>query len=262
MAPRKQTKSRRPRKNKRVAKVSLPLKRAITRIVKGSQELKYCARSLRNYSSSSLLSNFTSFTSAITGTGETYSLIPFITQGDQSWSREGNVIYPKKLRVHLNICSTQAATANADYMVYAFFLECPQVRDFANSSAYPITTLMDNGTGTNTQFDGTSATSLYKVNTNVFKVLRVIKKRLIWNYPTSVGSTTQDPSQNHHSISLDIPIPVKKYVYADDSTFYPVNHAPFFCLGFIDNTKDGDTAPGASSHVSVQGRSELWYTDA
>jgi len=264
MAARKTRFRRRPaRKTKKVAKVSRPLKQAINKIVRGTQELKYVGRSLRNYSNSSLLSNFNQFSSAITGTGETYSLIPYIVQGDNGHSREGNVVYPKKLRVHLNICASQTQTANIDYMVYAFFLECPQVRDFANSSAFPITSLMDDGSGTMTTFDGTSATALYTINKKVFKVLRVIKKRMIWNYPSALSSTTQDPSQNHHSISLDIPIPVKKYTYADDNTFYPNNHAPFFCLGFIDNTKDGDTAPGGlTGKVSVQGRSELWFTDS
>lgn len=249
------------RKNKRRnTKVSPSLKTAINRIVHGSQETKYRAQTLRNFGNSSVLTDFTGFTSAITGTGEIYSLIPAISMGDGSFARVGNVINPLKLRVHLNICTTQNKSTNTDWMVYAFFLECPQVKDIANSSAIPITQLLDNGAGSHVQFDGTSQTSLYRINTNVFKVIRVIKKRLIWNYDSSF-TLPQDPSQNHHSVSLDIPVP-KKYTYAQESAAYPSNHAPFFCLGFIDNTASGDTAPGATASVMVEGRSELWYKDA
>lgn len=255
---------RAPRKG-RATRVSKPLKVAIKRMINGTQETKYRAQTLRNASGSSILTAFTGFTSGITGTGEIYSLLPALNQGDGSFARQGVVVYPKSLRVHLNICSTQNNLKNADYMVYAFFLECPQVKDFANSSAIPITSLMDDGAGSHTQFDGTSQTSLYTVNRQSFRVIRVIKKRIIYNVPQVYSSQTQsvaqDPSQDHHSISLSIPLP-KKLVYPTEAAAHPNNYAPFFCLGFIDNTWNGDNAPGATESVQVQGRSELWYKDA
>ena len=150
-------------------------------------------------------------------------------------------------------------------MVYAFFLESPQVKDFANSSAIPITSLMDDGNGSHTTFDGTSQTSLYTVNRQSFRVIRVLKKRMIYNVPQVYSSQTQsvaqDPSQGHHSVSLDIPLP-KKFVYATEAASWPNNYSPFFCLGFIDNTYNGDTAPGITLSVQVEGRSELWFKDA
>ncbi|UAU47034.1 VP2 [Chicken proventriculitis-associated circular virus 28] len=253
------------RKSNRVARVSKPLKRAILNITNGHQETKYRAHTLTNASGSSNIGVFTGFTSGITGTGEIYSLIPTLNQGDGSFQRQGVVVFPKKLRVHLNICSTQNNLKNADYMVYAFFLECPQVKDFANSSAIPITSLMDDGAGSHTTFDGKSQTSLYTVNRQAFRVIRVLKKRILYNVPIgpSAGqaAVAQDPSQDHHSVSLDIPVP-KKFVYNTESSAYPNNYAPFFCLGFIDNTWNGDTAPGATESVQVQARSELWYKDA
>lgn len=256
---------RRKAKTNKVARVSKPLKRAILNITNGQQETKYRAQTLRNASGSSVLTAFTGFTSGITGTGEIYSLIPQLNQGDGSFARQGVVVYPKKLRVHLNICSTQNNLKNADYMVYAFFLECPQVKDFANSSAIPITSLMDDGAGSHTTFDGTAPTSLYGINRQAFRVIRVLKKRIIYNVPQVVSSQTQsvaqDPSQDHHSVSVDIPVP-KKFVYNTEGSAYPNNYAPFFCLGFIDNTWNGDNAPGATESVQVQGRSELWYKDA
>jgi len=268
MAPRtrkNRTFRRRPARKDKVAKVSKPLKNAINQIVNGQQETKYRAQTLNNGSGSSVLTAFTGFTSGITGTGEIYSLIPALNQGDGSFQRQGTMVYPKKLRVHLNICSTQNNLKNADYMVYAFFLEAVAVKDFANYTAIPITSLMDDGAGGHTSFDGTSQTSLYKVNSQAFRVIRVLKRRIIYNVPQVLSSQTssvaQDPTQDHHSVSLDIPIP-KKYVYPTEASAYPVNHAPFFCLGFIDNTWNGDNAPGATESVQVQGRSELWYKDA
>jgi len=266
MAPKRAFKKRSARKNKtKTAKVSKPLKNAINQIINGTMETKYRAQVLYNGSGLSNLSDFTGFSSAITGTGEMYSLIPALNQGDGSFNRQGVQVYPKKLRVHLNIVSTQNNLKNADYMVYAFFLECPAVKDFANYTAVPITSLLDDGNGGHTSFDGTSQTSLYKINNQSFRVIRVIKKRIIFNVPigpsAGFASVAQDPSQDHHSVSLDIPLP-KKFVYATEASSYPTNYAPFMVLGFIDNTWNGDNAPGATESVQVQGRSELWYKDA
>ena len=266
--PRRKSAGRRPARKtraKRVAKLGKPMKRAIKSLINGTQETKYRAQTLHNASGSSVLTEFTGFTSGITGTGEIYSLIPALNEGTGSWQRDGVVVFPKKLRVHLNIVSTANNLKNADYMVYAFFLECPQVKDFANSSAIPITSLMDDGNGSHTSFDGTSATSLYTVNRQSFRVIRVIKKRIIYNVPQVVSSQTQsvaqDPSINHHSVSLDIPLP-KKFVYATEAASWPNNYAPFFCLGFIDNSWYGDHAPGLTESVQVEGRSELWFKDS
>jgi len=254
------------RKSKRVARLSKPLKNAVKQVIAGTMETKYRAQTLRSGSGSSVLTAFTGFSSAITGTGELYSLIPQLNQGDGSFARTGTVVFPKKLRVHMNIVSTQNNLKNADYMVYAFFLEAVAVKDFANYTAIPITSLMDDGAGSHTSFDGTSQTSLYKINSQAFRVIRLLKKRIIYNVPQvssgfPTGSVAQDPSQDHHSVSLDIPLP-KKLVYPTEGSAYPVNYAPFFCLGFIDNTWNGDNAPGITESVQVQGRSELWYKDA
>jgi hypothetical protein len=263
---RKTRTTRRPaRKSNKVARVSKPLKNAINQIVNGSQETKYRALSLRRPDGGNILSNFTGFTSGITGTSEIYSLLPTLSEGAGSFQRNGVIVFPKKLRVTLNICSTQNNLKNADYMVYAFFLHSVAVKDLANYTAIPITSLLEDGAGGHTQFDGTSLTSLYKVNNESYRVIRVIKKRIMFNVPqvTSgiVGSVDQDPSQDHHAVTLDVPLP-KKFVYATETSSYPNNFAPFMVLGFIDNTWNGDNAPGITESVQVQGRSELWYKDA
>jgi len=256
--------SRPARRNRRKARVSKPLKTAINRLISGQMETKYRAESLR-VPGGSTLTAFTGFSSAITGTGEIYSLLPTLSEGAGSFQRNGVVVFPKKLRVHLNIVSTQNNLKNADYMVYAFFLQSVSVKALANYTAIPITQLMEDGAGSYTSFDGTSQTSLYKINNESFRVIRVIKKRIMFNVPqvTSgiVGSVDQDPSQDHHDVSLDIPLP-KKLVYATQTSSYPDNFAPFMVLGFIDNTWNGDNAPGITESVQVQGRSELWYKDA
>ena len=266
--PRRKGAGRRPARKtrvKRVAKLGKPMKRAIKSLINGTQETKYRAQTLRNASGSSELTEFVGFSSGITGTGEIYSFIPALNQGDGSYQRQGVVVFPKKLRVHLNICSTQNNLKNADYMVYAFFLESPQVKDFANSSAIPITSLMDDGAGSHTTFDGTAQTSLYTINRQSFRVIRVLKKRIIYNVPQVYSSQTQsvaaDRTLNHHSVTLDIPLP-KKFVYSTEASSWPNNYSPFFCLGFVDNTWHGDTAPGITESVQVEGRSELWFKDA
>ena len=264
MAPRKNGKKTANRRTKRVGKVSKPLKNAISRIVNGTMETKYRSESLRIPGGANL-SAFTGFTSGITGTGEIYSLLPTLAEGAGSFQRDGTVVFPKKLRVHLNICSTQNNLKNADYMVYAFFLEAVSVRFLQNYTAIPITQLLDDGAGARVQFDGTSQTSLYGINKHDFRIIRVIKKRIIYNVPigpaAGMAAVAQDPSQDHHSVSLDIPVP-KKLMYPTENNSYPTNFAPFMVLGFVDNTWNGDLAPGITESVQVQGRSELWFKDA
>jgi len=268
MPPRKQTKPR-PRKqrknSKRTVKLSKPLKNAISNVINGTMETKYRAESLRRPDGNNLLTNFRQFTSAVTSVNEIYSLLPTLSEGAGSFQRNGVIVFPKKLRVHLNIVSTQSNLINADYMVYAFFLHAVAVKDLANYTAIPITSLMENGSGGFTTFDGTSQTSLYKINDQAFRVIRVIKKRIIYNVPIGAAAlaqaVAQDHTQDHHNIQFDVPLP-KRFVYPNETASYPTNFAPIMVLGFIDNTWRGDTAPGATESVSVEGRSELWFKDA
>jgi len=208
---------------------------------------------------------FTGFTSAITSTAEIYACLPVVAEGTAGHQRAGEYVFPVKARVHLNIVSTQNYLKNADIMVYAFFLESLSVKDLAGYGNIPIQQLLDNGQGSVVSFDGTSGTSLFKINTRAFRVIKVVRKRIITNVAQTVSSATtsvpQDPSQDHHAVSLNIPVP-KKLVYASDGSLYPSNYAPFMVLGFIDNTWHGDTAPGLTESVTVEGRSELWYKDA
>ena len=249
----------------KVAKISRPLKNAIKRVVAGTQETKYRAEALRCPNGLSTLNEMTVFTSGITGTGEIYSLLPQLNEGNASWERNGTTVFPKKLRVKINLVSTQTNLKNSDYMVYAFFLESTSVKAIANYTAIPITQLLEDGAGAHSQFDGTALTSLYKIDNNTFKVIKVIKKRMIYNVPigplAGAAAVAQDHTTNHHSMTLDIPVP-KRLLYPTETATYPTNFAPFMVLGFIDNTYYGDNAPGATEFVYVEGRSELWYKDS
>ena len=254
-----------PKAPPKVAHLSKPLKAAINRVVHGNIETKYVAQALQRPDGGSILNAYTGFTSGITGTSEIYACLPVLSEGTAGHQRAGEYVNPVKARVHLNIVSTQNYLKNADIMVYAFFLEAIAVKDLAGYGNIPIQQLLDNGQGSVVTFDGTSVTSLYKVNTRAFRVIKVVKKRIITNVggglTTSLPPVAWDHTLNHHAVTVNIPVP-KRLGYASDGSLYPVNHAPFMVLGFVDNGYHGDTAPGITESVLVEGRSELWYKDA
>jgi hypothetical protein len=164
----------------------------------------------------------------------------------------------------MNIVATAANAIGAvDKTVHVFVLTCKAVKSLDNYSAIPITQLLDIGNGTNGPFNGTSMSQTLPVNKQDFTVLhhksfRMTKGMGLCN--TSIQtSACITPSSSFRRLRLNIKLP-QKLTYADDSTVYPVNSAPFVVIGYTSADQGGDTAPTAVD-TYVEGRVMMWYKD-
>jgi len=262
-------KVRRTRTGKTTATAGKTLKQAIQKVIKGESETKYRAEALRNLSTGSTLANYTAFSSAITGVAELYAALPRVDQGVDEHQRIGDSISPTSCVVHLGFTAPTFGNNNSiDKMVHIFVLQCVSVKDLDNYSAIPITSLLDDGNGGNTGFDGTPLKCMFPVNKKNFIVLKHKKFRLVKGFgkvegssgtdPAGLTDSTITPAQSFKNISLKIKIP-KKLKYSAHGSKYPTNSAPVIAIGWTNNWQV-DTASNVID-LFVNGRVEMRYKD-
>lgn len=213
------------------------------------------------------LSTYTGFTSGITGTGELYAAIPRTRQGVDEHNRIGDAIQPISCTLHLDIAAL-VTLGPMDRTVHVFLMTAKSVKALDNYTAIPITQLLDKGDGTNTIFDGTSFTSMLPVNAKNFTVLKHKKIRLVKGFgganASAVGGTagTTDgsivPQGQYHHLRMKVKLP-KKLVYDSAPTKYPTNAAPFWCIGWTNNSSV-DAASNTSDILCIA-RTEMRFKD-
>lgn len=249
---------------KTTARLSAPMTRAIQAVVRKEADTKFSAQAIQNCSGGASLTSYVGFSSAINTVNEIYACLPQVSKGNGEADPIGSHISPRKCLIDLNICATSANAIGAvDKMVHVFVLTNKSVKSLDNYSAIPITQLLNIGNGTNGPFNGASMSQTLPVNTQDFTVLhhkafRMTKGMGLAN--TSIQtSAVITPSASFRRVRLNVKLP-KKLVYADDSTSYPTNSAPFLVIGYTSCDQNGDTAPTAVD-TYVEGRVQMWYKD-
>lgn len=262
------TKARLPRKARagKKARLSKPMTKAVQSLIRREADTKFVAQSIQRPDGGVTLNTYSGFSSAINTVNEIYACIPQVAVGGttSSCTRMGDHISPTKCLIDLNIVATASNAIGAvDKMVHVFVLTSKSVKSLDNYTAIPITQLLDIGNGTNGPFNGTSMSQTLPVNTQDFTVLhhkafRMTKGMGLQN--TSIQtSAVITPASSFRRLRLNIKLP-KKLTYADDSTNYPVNSAPFLVIGYTSCDSSGDTAPTAVD-TYVEGRCQMWYKD-
>jgi len=248
--------------NKRLPKGAFASK--VKAVVNRMADTKFVADSIQNLSGGSQLSTYVGFSSAINTVNEIYACLPRVSTGNTSSTRIGEHIAPTKCLIDLNIVATAANAIGAvDKMVHVFVLTSKSVKSLDNYTAIPITQLLDIGNSTNGPFNGTSMSQTLPVNTQDFTVLhhkafRMTKGMGLAN--TSIQtSAVITPSSSFRRVRLNVKLP-SKLTYADQSTVYPTNSAPFLVIGYTSCDQGGDTAPTAVD-TYVEGRVQMYYKD-
>jgi len=220
-------------------------------------------------STGATLANFTAFSSAITGTGEIYAALPRTDQGVDEHNRIGDSLNPVSCTVHLDLTAPTFGNNNSiDKTVHIFLLQCTSVKDMDNFSAVPITSLLEDGNGSNTSFNGTVQNAMMPVNRKNFQVLKHKKFRLVKGFGKPNGSSGTDPagltdsaitpSASYKHLAMRVKLP-KKLKYSAHGSKYPTNAAPFLVIGWTNNWQV-DTAPNVID-LYVSGRVEMKFKD-
>ena len=261
--------------HKPTAHLSAPVSRAVQQIVRRSQETKYVANFCEEPNSlTNIMSTYRSFSTAITGTGEIYAAIPRVTVGTttSSFNRMGDRISLTKAYVNFNITLDGRVNTQAyDRTLHIFLLEAKAVKTLDNYSAIPILNFLDNGDGTTQPFTGQTNTALLPLDTKFFKVLKHYKRRFVKSWGlTDNGSggssvtTTSVTSPNPSGCAINVRLPVKLpkvLKYGLDAGAYPINSAPFFCIGWTRNDQLGDIASN-NLDILVEARTHMWFKDS
>jgi len=246
-------------------------KTQVKRLVSSPAELKYRGKFPIYNSSGGVkdLGTWTAFSSGITGVAEIMYALPPVLTGTDNWQRIGNKIKPKRLTCTLDIAATIHDTSRAvDKTVHIFLMTSKAVRDLDNYSAIPITTMLEDGQGGNTSFDGTAIGSMYPVDKNNFTVLHHKTFRLVKGFGLPTDSTVNtsaattdsviSPSTSYRRIKMNVKTP-KTLLYDTHAKSYPSNFAPFFVIGYTNNNPVDTASNGVD--LMVLGWNELYYKD-
>jgi hypothetical protein len=245
-------------------------RKEIKKLVADPVEVKYVATACKNPGALTNIGNFTGFSSGITGVSEIYAAMPQITQGTDNYQRIGDTIAPVRCDVDLRIEVASLNDNNAyDRTVHVFLLEAVSVKSLPNYTAIPIIQMLNNGQGGRVDFNGTLYHSKFPINRDAFKVLHHKKVRLVKGFgnPVSSASVTAGTtdgiiSPSGHYVDLKLPVKLPKTLkYETAGVYYPLNAAPFFVIGWVDNITT-NTASSMTGSLSVMGRTNMYYRDA
>jgi len=231
---------------KKAAKLSPPVVKAVKNILNAQTETKLKI--------ADVVSAGTAFTRGITSVAEIYPCLPPVnvsTSSANSHTRVGDLITPTSLTIKGRVSFTFNTQVARSITVHIFCLSAHAVKNWDNYSAIPITTLLDNGAGSDVQFDGTVRTSLLPVNRQTFTVHKYLKFPLVkalGNTNASISTPTDSViSPGYTSKEFTIRLKTPKFLKYALSGSYPQNFAPFLCMGWTYN--DEATAGDAPSQL-------------
>lgn len=246
----------------------VPFNQRVTSAIARAQETKLKIAAPFNYNSGATLEDFTQFSTAITGTGELYGLIPPVTVGDDDFQRVGNQIQPTSLTVKIQ-CAL-GALASSSVFVDFWFLHSKNIKDAKHTAQVAIQKLLNDGGGQNVPYDGTSYTSMLPLNKTEFTMIthkRILLKKP-YGDPQGLYSGAGAPpnsvytvAPNTKSFSVTIKLP-KKLTYEQKTDYVPSNTFPFMAVGFFASDQFGGTALTPTLPIYVQAQSHLYYKDA
>lgn len=244
-------------------------RKEIKKLVAEPVEVKYVGTAAKNPGALTNIGAFHSFSSGITGVGEIYAAMPELHQGIDSYQRIGDTIKPVRCDVDMRIVVSGVNDNNSyDRTVHVFLCEAVSVKSLPNYTAIPIIQLMANGQGGKVSFDGTLYHSKFAINREAFKVQHYKKFRLVKGFGNPCGTTSATAGTTDgvitpagHYIDLKLPVSLPKTLkYESANIVYPLNAAPFFVIGYVDNI-----ARDAATNVvnlQVMARTNMYFRDA
>lgn len=286
---------RAPRKTtKRPAKVSQPMKSAITKIVLGNQETKYVATT----KVSQVAVPF--YLGAQSTYQQLINLLPRVNQSatteQKNFTRIGDTIEPIKLRVHVQYTWHKDCSGSAQLFVKQFHVTNKSIKSndlwTLATAATEQAKMLENGDGTTSYPDGRApsypdfykpinkevwtshkGTRYFQMAKNSGRVQQSITHAgFIRGNPSLQDYPTSSNNQGCVSHSFDVPCP-KKLKYDQNTSGYPSNFMPLFgsYFGITTNLDSDLEAYGPAFTPTYQPvnppllatvRVELWYKDA
>lgn len=276
------------RKANRVAKLSAPMKKAIVKVVHAQSEDKYVAifpgagggrvnpgtpwsgtAGSAMFSTPNILNNV--------GLSTVYPCLPGVDQGVNLFTRLGNKITPKSLRVVFTITVNPAVAGSEDLVCRLLCLSDKAIRDTTELISSPTqpgtpveTTLLNNGDGSYVGFGGKPRDVEMRINRNRYTVhhdrlIKITKGEgdLAYTLNTYSGAQTFVSAGQSHQFTVRIPLP-KTLQYGQDNFIYPTNAAPFWCMGYVQPSGDGTAGQviALNNHILVNYTSHFDFEDA
>lgn len=247
---------------------SKALTQAVTTVIKRKQETKFVSDALFNNSASpTTLQTFVGFNGQIASTSEMYACIPRLTQGAGDHQRIGNQIQPTSLTVKGLVSLQSRSAESAHAVVDIYFLTSKQVKTELLYASTLITKLLNNGDGTNTDYDGTTYHAEKPINTSEFTLLK--HKRIILDkssdspnsYADLTGAASSVIKSYSKHFNVKIPMP-KSLTYQTDANTTPASYYPFMVIGWNFGDNNGGSFPALPGMVNLQAQSFMYYKDA
>lgn len=208
---------------------------------------------------SSQLNNI-NFNSSIDSTNEFYSLIPGVSQGNGDAQRIGQKITASYLKIK-GFMSYEVQTllpASNNLPIYAdifIFSDRLQKSMAQNASSSKIL----NNSGTMVNYSGIGMNSCLPFNTEDFKLIKRIRKKLSYAWAPGNSSTglIDQTAPLFARFSCNIPVKGKQFDYETSGAVLPQNCNYWMAIGF---TQYSDTVQTATP-LKVQWCSTLYFKD-
>lgn len=242
------------RTRRRPARLSNPVKAAVSRLISRKAETKHA---------SATLENLTGHNSAI-GSADAVCIVPTISQGTDDFNRIGDRISTVAMYVKGRIGLTYNDQANnRPISVRVMVVSQRTVRDASFLSAWTPNLLLsanDAASGLlDVAYDGTARNAMYPVNKNMFQVHY---KRDFTMYPSQgnaagVGVESENKTLIKWGAKIKVP---KTLMYYNSSATSPQNYAPFLLIGYC--YADGSSPDVTTLRVTSTTVSTLYFKDA
>jgi len=254
----------RPKTAEPVAKLSVPVQRAVTQIVKRQAETKYAFGSEAP----------TGFNSAITSTAEWYNCIPDVrmagtdSYGCQPYHRVGVKIEPTILKLNWHIGFTSDLTRSCDDQVVLYVFKVKGINRFDNAvSGGDANAFLDQAQGGLVGFTGYLQQLMTPVNKEQFtlvhrKVIHLQKGVGLVNNDTTTGYAGNG-NKTAQFVSLNM-TNLPKLVYDDEATgvtpSQPNNYSLIWALGYAHT--DGTPPDSIRQDIQVTFTKQLYFKDS
>jgi len=242
------------------AKLGVPMKKAINRIVNSKYEKKF-ATEFANYSFNSSISN----TGGTSGFSEFYSLIPEIITGSDNGERVGDTIRPTHMMLNLYLTASDYASSFSG-RARVFVLEDLNISDVTlHAVGLPNADMLLDQGGLATTYNGGINQHMLPVNKERFRVLadRTVRLQKGTGEQGNLGNTyTGDNTSSTpaNSVQLKIRLPTKKvWKYETGAKLVPSNQAIWIAIGYVN---DNGVADNTIQRVTAWWNSTVYYTDA
>lgn len=227
-------KTRRNRRGGRgkTAKLSKPVARAVRSLIMKKAETKYVV--FKQNLVDIPVSN------RILGGGSWQQALPQVEQGSDSYQRDGNRITNVTTKVHLTFYYPYGETFTQDYFVRVYYGQYKALRTFpARLTTIAAGTLLDNGDGTQTDWDPSTVTSVvnaqkpaYNENWSLrYKQFRITRNNGVssnFRVAENLCNIPNLATTQHHNMTL-----VFKHKgalnYTNGTLQYPENWCPIWC---------------------------------